>query len=164
MQSVDVHAHAIAMLYFGRCRRRLRGTKKLKLYKNVTTDSYRSAWGAYDSHDIREAGVIKSNGKIKLKDGTVVHGDARPGPRRHFAQGGTVTGSRAPLSAMLNYAPAYAPEDLSNDGKLQVEEGSTQYLSAGTYYFEEVKIEKGAKLILSGSGDAVHPQEIRDAR
>src|SRR5437660_1393788 len=104
------------------------GIKQLKFDKNSWTDSYRSAWGAYDPGKIRNHGTIKTNGKIKLKGDIVIHGDAHPGPRQRAATGGTVTGSREPLKNLLSYAPVYAPSDLSKDGKFEAEEKTTTYL------------------------------------
>ena len=127
---------------------------------NAYTDSYDSAAGPYTPGLGGSQGSVASNGDISLSGGATVHGDASPGPGE-TASGGTVTGSRLPLTTALNLpavsAASYAASNDNsnvapylNNGSFNLSGGVAVVMPAGTYSFHDFTMSGGATLTITG--------------
>jgi hypothetical protein len=82
------------------------GSQGVLLNSNAFVDSYDSAYGPYQSQVqggnafARENGDVGSNGDIRLRANTTIHGDCNPGPGHHVDDSAPnifVSGNRDPL-------------------------------------------------------------------
>jgi hypothetical protein len=133
------------------------------------TDSYNSGSGVYPA-GLGAKGTLCSNGKISLSGGgTVIHGDAHPGPGQTVSASGgsSVTGSKTPLTKSLSEA-AVDPGNaaLVNDnlkiplsaqqknslinGVFNLSGGDSVTLIPGTYYFTKMTLSGGASVGITG--------------
>ncbi len=134
-----------------------------------TTDSYDCANGAYGGSNIGSNGDVGSNGTIDLKGATQIHGDAVAGVTvlnpALVIPPGTVTNG-APLAAMpdvpcpaAGYTPSVPPgtgvtypDNCAGCLTVSGGSGSLTLSAPGTYYFNNVKIQGGARLAIASGG------------
>jgi Flp pilus assembly protein TadG len=159
--SADVTAYSIASLTTQGGGGGIIGLSSLTTSGTSMTDSYNSANGPYSAGSSRSNGSVESNANISLSGGTTVHGNASPGPG-DTATGGTVTGSRTPLSSPLNEPNASAGSyATTNDNALisaymsgsdfTMSGGGSSTLPAGHYYVHNLTISGGHSLIITSA-------------
>ena len=128
--------------------------------QDTFTDAYDSSLGTYASQAVNpspsgsgfyalDTGSVGSNRDVIVEDG-VIHGNATPGPGRTIDHsGGFIMGSTAP--ALVSYAmplPPYTPT-IPVSGRYRIS-GGNHTLSAGTYHFEEFRLDGNARLTIDG--------------
>ncbi len=140
------------------------GQREVKFDKEGLVDSYDSSKGPYDASKAGVDGDLGSNGKIELQKETLVKGDAQAG---EFVKndGATITGSvteSAPPVKLEEVDTSYkepnanatgiSPPEVYDASKrdLFVDKNQTVTLAPGTYYLNEIKLEKEAKLVITG--------------
>src|SRR2546421_3311535 len=113
-------------------------------------DSYDSSAGSYSAGSAKSKARIASNADIKLKAGTVIHGDAWAGVGKSV-NGGTVTGSIKSLTANLvaPSASAGAAASTNDNGNLSsayfngtdfTMSSGSYTIPAGTYYIHNINL------------------------
>lgn len=138
------------------------GLQRLEMDSGARTDSYDSSVAPYSASWGPDRGSVTSNGDIWLDSGTLVAGDARPGPGRS-ATGGTVTGSRTPSASLISFPPvSAAPYGPSNNDNAQIPPGNqpggnfslgpsqSVNVPAGTYYFRNFRMGSNSVLNVLG--------------
>jgi len=129
------------------------------LKNNAYTDSfYINSIQPWDAAFGRANGTIVTNGFISLDNGSKINGDATPGIGK-TATGGTVTGSRSPLTTAISYpAPDGSSYALVNDnsqvasyvnvltGDFSINSGQTATFLGGNYYFQNFTMADNAQL------------------
>jgi Flp pilus assembly protein TadG len=155
-RSCDIHATATAMLTDAPTGFGVVGLDSVSMSGSGQIDSYNSNAGQYSSGTSRANGNIASNGNIRLTGSATVYGKASPGIGGTVT-GGTVTGSRAPLTEPLDYEPATAGNAATvNDnaavaayvknGSFSVSGGKTVNFPSGTYYFKDFDASGGSSI------------------
>lgn len=154
------------------------GIESATILNNITTDSYNSDLGPYDSSSNRnENGGICSSGDIFLASGADVFGDAYGNVE--IAQGsdahvhGTINGPEtfdlepnpAPSSNdndTIARGPVWAPpfyDESTQD--LVINNGRNLTLQAGTYHFRDLLLQGGSQLIIDGEVEIFIDREMR---
>jgi len=127
-----------------------RTDKELWLGSTGVVDSFDSGGGAYDP--VGNSGVrgnIGANGDVTVDFNTDVKGDIKAGDAIFEGVGVTVTGSKTANSASQSF-PEVTPGTTAKDGFLNLTNGKTTNLSAGTYYYQYLDFKDGASLTVSG--------------
>jgi Flp pilus assembly protein TadG len=161
--TADISSSAVATGSSGLAAHGVVGLNWVKLYSSVQIDSYDSSVGAYNASWTPDHGNVASNGPIQLDPGVTIRGDARPGPG-NSASGGTVTGSRTPLTSTLSYpapsADGYGPSNNNNTNipaayrsgqNFSVTTNVTVTLPAGNYYFNNFTMTNASVLNVTGA-------------
>jgi hypothetical protein len=155
--SVDIKAEAIATkdrLYTG-----FIGVNSVTLTGNTRIDSYVASDGSYAAGQ-RSLASVMSNGPISIGSNVTIAGSVRPGPG-YSAVGGTVTGTRQPLSRTIDWPPATSDEYKSgyNNGpisgmltgpNLSISSDETVVFPAGTYVIHNFSMTGKGKLHAAG--------------
>jgi len=121
-------------------------------------DSFDSRNGPYVVGNSKA--TMASNGNITLNNSAVIQGDAFPGPGMTVS-GGTVTGSRTPLSTPLSL-PAVNPGNYANsndnalaganivNGDLNIPSGQTSNIPGGVYFVQDFYVAGNSQLNTNG--------------
>ncbi len=121
------------------------------LQDGVLVDSYDSAVGDYPSGPASQA-HIGSNGNIVLWTGSTVKGNAQAVGTVTLGAGSTIQGTTtAPAPPVTFPTVSTTPPPPSPPApNLNVANGATATLSAGTYYFNTISVGTGATLNITG--------------
>jgi hypothetical protein len=141
------------------------GYKKLNLALNVLVDSWDSSLGTYASQATNlkdgvayagSGGGVSGNDEIQLNNGVHVFGDVHSGPGTQvlMGTGSYVSGSTTPNPEKVPLAPFTVPV-IASSGSYGVAAGTTKTLTAGSYHFKDVTINKNAKLVIDGPATVV---------
>ena len=131
--------------------------------RSYTDGYYINSLSPWDAAFGRKSGTIVTNGSISLSNDSKINGDATPGIGK-TATGGTVTGSRSPLTvavAFPDFTPDGAAAALLNDnaqisptfynpltGNFGILANQTADFQGGTYYFNDFIMADDAKLAI----------------
>jgi hypothetical protein len=143
----------------------LNSDEPLTLNEGVTTDSYNSADGTYDSQAVNVTngithanteGDMSSNNDVVMNARATVLGDATPGPG-HTVTYGTdayVEGSTLPASEEYAFPPVEVP-NVPVSGDFLVPSAGNVSLSPGVYGYSNFEIGKDAVLTIHGPATVV---------
>ena len=126
---------------------------------NGTVDSYDSRDGPYSAHTAHAHGDVGTNGvqasAVNVSGNAKINGDVEVGPGANVNQAitlsgnATITGTKTAQSSAtpLNVVTA---SGLTNLGDLSVSGNNTVTLSAGTYYYDDIKVSGNGKVKFNG--------------
>lgn len=133
---------------------------EIEIKNGSRVDSYHSGHGPYDPGTAGSDGHISSNGKIEVRSGSTVDGDASATDDIDSG-GGTITGTETEGSDEIDL-PAVdcpttgysSPLSFSGsdydynplNGELEVDAGGEVILPGGTYFFNEVKLSPNSQI------------------
>ncbi|HTL36614.1 MAG TPA: collagen-binding domain-containing protein, partial [Kofleriaceae bacterium] len=137
----------------------------LGMAASVVVDSYESALGSYASqvHSnyngyayAKRNGDVCSNQDIRFASGATVFGDATPGPGYScsFSSSTYVSGSTQAATDVFSFPPIRVPPTPIT-GSLTVASNTNSTLAAGTYGFNDLLIDTGARLKVVGPAKIV---------
>ncbi len=126
------------------------GELGLTLDSNATVDSYNSNNGPYGS-TVAQKGNAGSNGNIRLRQNSRIHGNATPGPGQSVTILGNavVTGATTPAPTLLEMPAIEFPVQ---PGFLNQGAG---ILPPGTHAFNKLVVGSSSTLIINGPADIV---------
>jgi len=141
------------------------GYKKTNLALNCLIDSWDSSLGTYASQATNSKdgfvyagseGGVSGNDEIQLNNGVHVFGDVHSGPGSAVLMGTSsyVSGSTTPNPVKVPLTPITVPV-IASSGSYSVLASKTKTLSAGSYHFKDVTINKNAKLVINGPATLV---------
>ena len=119
------------------------------LEDGVVVDSYDSAVADYPSGAGSEA-HIGSNGNITLGTGNTVKGNAQAGGTVTLGAGSTITGTTTAPAPPVTFPPVDTTPPSPPAPNLNVADGTTVALPAGTYYFNAIDVGANATLNITG--------------
>ena len=137
------------------------GSDGVLLNSNAFIDSYDSALGTYDSqvqggNDFaRENGTVGSNGDIRLRANTEVHGDVVPGPGHvvdDSASNVYISGSTEPADEPFPMPPIEVPSFPSAGNMVG---NSTVTLGPGPIHYSSIRMMGGSTLRIVGPAQFV---------
>ena len=158
------------------------GIESVNLGNNMETDSYNSDYGSYNSTRGVE-GDVCSNGPVSLASGADVFGDAQgSNVLGAGVNGATISGNQTKSPAgivadSVNFFDATPNDNDTIDSNsprpygdpyyregtndLIVDQGRTMTLFQGTYYFRDMLLRGGGKLIIDGEVRIFIERELR---